>query len=1089
MNGSDEVLTNSENDVAGGSRWRRKRVVFSLVVLAVLFGALIIAWTQRESIADNIIADQLDAYDLSGTYEIERIGGRRQIIADLVIGDPSAPDLTAERVEVHLRYRLGTPAIDRVILTNPRVYGTFRDGQLSFGTLDKVLFAESEEEGGLPDLALEVRDGRGLVESDYGPVGFKLEGRGNLAEDFGGILAVSAPQLAVDDCRIESASLFGDITLSGGVPTFEGPLRFASAACSEKSMSAQRFAVKIEARTNEGLDRFEGSADLESGEIRFGDYYTAGSNGRIRASWGNDQLDMNHTLALRGARSSQAVAALLTLDGKLRARAGFEEVEWRGELEGNGLRPGPGIERAIGGLAQTGEGTLIAPLARQFASALQREARGSALSARATARLSKGALAVVIPQAQLVGGSGTRLLALSQVEMRREGDAPLRLSGNLSSSGRGLPRINGRMERAPSGDAVFRLAMMPYSAGGSTLALPQLVIAQGTGGTLGFSGRLVASGPLPGGSARNLSVPVSGRYVPGGDWAVWRECTPIAFDRLEMFDLVLERRELTLCPPPGRAIASGGAGGLRIAAGAPSLDLAGTFAGTPIRLQSGPVGFAYPGVVRARSLDVALGPPGSASRFVISDLDARLGSDIAGSFADAEVTIEQVPLDIRGASGNWRYADGRLDLTDGAFRLFDREEPDRFEPLDARGATLGLEDSVISASALLRHPASDRVVTAVDILHDLSTSRGRADIMVDDLLFDERLQPDDLSILTKGVIANARGSISGTGQIEWGGDTVESTGEFATEGFDFAAAFGPVRGASGTIRFTDLLSLTTAPGQKLQVASVNPGIEVGDGEIEFQLRDGQILSVAGGRWPFMGGELILRDVELNFGVEEERRYIFEIVGLDAGVFVERMELGNLSATGTFDGTIPIVFDKAGNGRIEEGVLISRPPGGNISYVGELTYEDLSAIANFAFDALRSLDYTQMRVVMDGPLTGEIVTRVRFDGVKQGDDAKSNFITKRLAKIPLQFRINIKAQFYQLITSMKSLYDPASVRDPRELGLLSDDGTRLLRRSVTGEEVEPEIQREDVVPDAPPGEPADGSRNEPAIQNRESEIVP
>ena len=165
--------------------------------------------------------------------------------------------------------------------------------------------------------------------------------------------------------------------------------------------------------------------------------------------------------------------------------------------------------------------------------------------------------------------------------------------------------------------------------------------------------------------------------------------------------------------------------------------------------------------------------------------------------------------------------------------------------------------------------------------------------------------------------------------------------------------------------------------------------------------------------------------------------------------------------------MPIVFDANGNGRIDTGVLISRPPGGTVSYVGELTYEDLSPIANFAFDALKSLDYSQMRVIMEGPLTGEIVTRVRFDGVRQGEGAKSNFVTRRLAALPLQFRINIKAQFYQLLTNLKSLYDPASVRDPRELGLLSDDGTRLLRRSITGEEAEPDIDPEDIVPEGTP----------------------
>ena len=76
------------------------------------------------------------------------------------------------------------------------------------------------------------------------------------------------------------------------------------------------------------------------------------------------------------------------------------------------------------------------------------------------------------------------------------------------------------------------------------------------------------------------------------------------------------------------------------------------------------------------------------------------------------------------------------------------------------------------------------------------------------------------------------------------------------------------------------------------------------------------------------------------------------------------------------------------------------------------------------------DYSQMRIVMEGPLAGEIVTRVRFDGVRQGDAARS-ISSRGAGGTALQFRINVRAQFYQLLTNLKSLYDPASVRDPRE----------------------------------------------------------
>ena len=133
------------------------------------------------------------------------------------------------------------------------------------------------------------------------------------------------------------------------------------------------------------------------------------------------------------------------------------------------------------------------------------------------------------------------------------------------------------------------------------------------------------------------------------------------------------------------------------------------------------------------------------------------------------------------------------------------------------------------------------------------------------------------------------------------------------------------------------------------------------------------------------------------------------------------------------------------------------------------------MANIAFDALRSLDYTRMTVSMDGPLTGEIVTRVRFDGVSQGEGATSNFITRRIAQLPFRFIINIRAPFYQLITSIRAMYDPAAVRDPRDLGLIDEFGNPI--RSETGEPVPEPVTPNDLIPD------------EATIQRRESEEMP
>jgi hypothetical protein len=101
------------------------------------------------------------------------------------------------------------------------------------------------------------------------------------------------------------------------------------------------------------------------------------------------------------------------------------------------------------------------------------------------------------------------------------------------------------------------------------------------------------------------------------------------------------------------------------------------------------------------------------------------------------------------------------------------------------------------------------------------------------------------------------------------------------------------------------------------------------------------------------------------------------------------------------------------------------------------------------------------------LIGEIVTSLRFDGVRQGEGASRNIITREIAKLPIQFRVNVRAPFYQLLTSFESMSDPSFLRDPRDLGLLYSDGTRFV---------------------GPDGSESDIS-DEPPIQRQESELVP
>jgi translocation and assembly module TamB len=399
-----------------------------------------------------------------------------------------------------------------------------------------------------------------------------------------------------------------------------------------------------------------------------------------------------------------------------------------------------------------------------------------------------------------------------------------------------------------------------------------------------------------------------------------------------------------------------------------------------------------------------------------------------GNFTQGAGHIGNVPILISEAHGGWRFAGAELTL-DGRLRAADAAEKPRYSPVVSDDFRLRLADGRIVANGTARHPGTGTAIANVAIRHALGPGTGDAIIDMPSLTFDRALQPEQLTPVTLGVVANVFGSMSGRGNIVWTPDGVTSTGRFRTGGLDMAAAFGPVTGLSGEIAFSDLLGLETAPGQQVRIAAINPGILVTDGEIRYRLLPGLKLQVEAGEWPFAGGKLRLEPTILDLSEAAERRLTFKVEGLDAARFIAALEFENIAATGVFDGELPMIFDKNG-GRIVGGSLVARDGGGTLSYVGQISNEQLGPWGQIAFDALKAIKYSRLSISLDGALDGDVITRISFAGVNQapvsGPRAKLPIPVKiiGLNNIPFIFNVTITAKFRQLFEMARSFDDPS-----------------------------------------------------------------
>ncbi|MFL6765761.1 MAG: YdbH domain-containing protein, partial [Sphingomicrobium sp.] len=603
----------------------------------------------------------------------------------------------------------------------------------------------------------------------------------------------------------------------------------------------------------------------------------------------------------------------------------------------------------------------------------------------------------------------------------------LRIDTDIEMGGGGLPqgRVNLRQPHTYSAmSGVAELA--PYAApNGQRLALAPIHFGPGPGGSTALSTLAQLDGPFQDGRVQALRLPITGEIGRGGSFAFGTSCAVVSFNYLKMSALQLGATRLPICPI-GRAIVSKRAGGPVLASArftGPVLN--GQLGSSPLHLQAAG-GQIIGQQFSLASFGMRFGKPASPIAFDAARLTGSLaGRGTGGNFSGARATIGNVPLLLSDAAGKWNLKGSTVGLA-GSAMVSDRNPNPRFYPLRSNDLKLTIGGDYVRASGGLHHPASGALVTDVSIEHRLSTGAGHAILNVPGLTFGPNLQPAEITRLTEGVIALVNGTIRGQGRIDWNaGGKVTSTGDFSTASLDFAAPFGPVTGLSGTVHFSDLLGLTTPPGQVATVKSINPGILVENGVIRYQLLPNQLVRIERGEWPFMGGRLILHETVLNFGHPSAKRLTFEVVGLDAHTFIQSLGFKELDASGTFDGVLPMIFDESG-GRIVGGRLDSRPGGGELAYNGVVNKADLGTMGNIAFNALRDLRFKSMIIRLDGDLAGEFTSRLAIEGVGLGQTSTQKIIRSLLAKIPLKLNVTISGPFRALIATAKSVSDPRQV---------------------------------------------------------------
>lgn len=1043
------LATEIEDD-GGGDETRRGWLRWLGVGTGSLALILVALWTQRAPIAENFIGRELNRLDVQVSYDLRDIGLRTQRIENIVLGDPARPDLTAKWVEVDIGFTGLSPRVAAVRAGGVRMRSSYRDGLLRLGELDKFRDPKSKAPFSLPDIVLALTDARMQLDTDSGTVGMRIDGKGNLKSGFRGKLAAAMPRANAAGCGLTDIAATLDVAMRQGRPHISGPARADAVGCRELSAAIAQPRADVDVWFGSALDRWNGRVSFTAEALRSNGIIAARPVGRV--DFDGSQAGTSGRVRIGGAAISGAGAL-----------AGATEIHGGWQLNGAGIKAQGRLSARqvhlagrdpLAALRRSTAGTPVGPLAARLADAVRRAGEDNVLQTQFDVSQAKGRGVLSLSGVRFDARSGARATMPDngRVALRWSGNGAgidWALNGSIVTEGGGLPKAALRLARGPGGGFGGQLFVDPYAARDARLALePVRFIADPSGATR-FSTVVRLDGPLPDGRLRGLVAPVEGRLAANGSIAINSRCVPVSFIEARLGGFRIGNTRQTLCPLNGALFATG-PDGVRGGAEIRGLTLTGRSGSNPMRLTAANARIAIgrEGFSLARA-ELAIGPAASPVLLRAGALHGQMirGGGFGGKLTGSGGRIGSVPLIVEDGTGDWSFGQGALKLSAG-MTVRDAESPVRFQPLTVPDFALSLKDGRISAAGTLRAPRNGAVVAQADIAHDLGTGQGRADLQMAGLTFGPGLQPEDVTRLALGVVANVNATLSGEGHIRWKGSAVTSDGIFRTRDANLAAAFGPVEGLSGELRFTDLLGLVSAPGQELRIRIVNPGVEVRDGVVRYQLQPGQKVHVEGGGWPFSGGQLVLLPTTMDFGAEVDRYLTFRVIGLDAGAFIQAMDLKNVSATGTFDGILPLIFNAQG-GRVAGGVLVARQQGmpplimpegvlptipcdptrqsGNLSYVGPVSNEQLGVMGRLAFDALKNLQYKCLTILMDGALDGEMVTNVVFNGVNRSQIGSAPAgLARNFTGLPFLFNVRIAAPFRGLLGTAKSFIDPTTL---------------------------------------------------------------
>lgn len=374
-------------------------------------------------------------------------------------------------------------------------------------------------------------------------------------------------------------------------------------------------------------------------------------------------------------------------------------------------------------------------------------------------------------------------------------------------------------------------------------------------------------------------------------------------------------------------------------------------------------------------LDVNLGFAGFKTRALINSENTKTPFTLTLGKAAVQIGPKGVDLSLLNASGLIPAYDLAVENVDARVRLGASTAQNggitigsirhtaptpAFAPLSLDVKVKGRGDTLKFDGAL--RAASDKARLEISGAHNLATGFGEANFQLGPVVFAPGVvQPQDFAPPLYRVLLETIGEAAASSRIAWAPSGITNETARATVSVDkLRTGEISVEQSASDMTFKGLFPLKTAGPQRVRIGRLDVGVPLTHGVLQVDVKSPTQIDIDIEQFELFGGLISSQRLTID-PTARSFDAILKVTDIDLASILAFAEFGELSATGTLEGVIPIRYVD-GELTVHDGVLRTAAGGGVLKYkpravdkalegANEGTGIAVKALSNFAYDEI------------------------------------------------------------------------------------------------------------------------------------------